>query len=123
MKMLESIDVPPEVRDIVLYHHENFDGTGYPRQVSGESIPIGARIIRVADSFKALVSERPYQKRYTVNEAIEVLKHRSGTFFDPIVVDAFINALQENKTKFKSTKTEELSDMEEQTVLNIEHEN
>ncbi len=83
------------MREIVLYHHENYDGTGYPGRLKGRAIPLGARIIRVADSLRALISERPYQRKYTMEEAIEILKHRSGTFFDPEVVSAFVEAMSE----------------------------
>jgi HD-GYP domain-containing protein (c-di-GMP phosphodiesterase class II) len=94
--LLKSIESDSKVREIVLYHHENFDGTGYPGRLSGRSIPLGARIIRVADSLRALISERPYQRRYSMNEAMEILKHRSGTFFDPEVVGAFVEAMSEH---------------------------
>jgi len=95
IEMLNTIEGMPKVKDIVLYHHENYDGTGYPGRLSGKTIPIGARIIRVADSFRALTSRRPYQKRYSIDEATEVLKHRANTFFDPDVVAAFVEAMGE----------------------------
>lgn len=99
-ELLESIEREPNVRDAVLYHHENFDGTGYPSKLSGDEIPIMARILRVADSFRALVSHRPYQKKYTVGEAIEVLKHRSGAFFDPKIAGVFIDVVQKRTDDF-----------------------
>jgi signal transduction histidine kinase/HD-GYP domain-containing protein (c-di-GMP phosphodiesterase class II) len=94
--LLRAIEPESKVREIVLYHHENFDGTGYPGKLKADSIPIEARIIRVADSLKALISERPYQRRYSFEEAIEILRHRSGSFFDPKVVDAFIEVIAES---------------------------
>jgi len=94
-ELLRAIESDSRVREIVLYHHENYDGTGYPGKLSGRAIPLGARIIRVADSLRALISERPYQRRYTFEEAKEILKHRSGTFFDPEVVGAFVEAMSE----------------------------
>ena len=99
IEMLKTLEAMPKVKDIVLYHHENFDGSGYPGKLSGKSIPIGARIIRVVDSFRALISNRPYQRQYSVDEAIEVLRHRSGSFYDPEVVDAFIDSIQEYHEK------------------------
>jgi signal transduction histidine kinase/HD-GYP domain-containing protein (c-di-GMP phosphodiesterase class II) len=93
--MLASLEEDPAIRNITLCHHENFDGTGYPGQLKGESIPIEARIIRVADSLRALVSSRPYQRQYTMEEALDVLKLRAGTFFDPKVVDAFASVMNE----------------------------
>ncbi|MEJ2721981.1 MAG: HD domain-containing phosphohydrolase, partial [bacterium] len=94
-ELLRVIEPSSRVRDVVLYHHENFDGSGYPGKLAGDAIPIEARIIRVADSLRALISERPYQRQYTFEEAKEVLKHRSGSFFDPDIVDAFVEAIDE----------------------------
>ncbi len=99
--MLKPIEFIPRVRDAVLYHHENYDGTGYPGKLSGDEIPLEARIIRVADTFRALVSHRPYQKRYSLKEALEVLKHRSGTLFDPKVVDVFVSSVIRNEASFQ----------------------
>jgi HD-GYP domain-containing protein (c-di-GMP phosphodiesterase class II) len=96
-ELLRTIEPEPKIGDVVLYHHENFDGTGYPGKLSAQSIPIEARIIRVADSLKALISERPYQRRYSFEEAIEILRHRSGSFYDPKVVDAFIETIAESQ--------------------------
>ncbi len=98
--MLKTIEKIPAVRDAVLYHHENYDGTGYPGSLTGEEIPLLARIIRVTDTFRALVSHRPYQKQYTVREAIEVLNHRSGTFFDPKIVSVFVVAAKALEHRF-----------------------
>jgi signal transduction histidine kinase/HD-GYP domain-containing protein (c-di-GMP phosphodiesterase class II) len=94
-ELLKAIEPGSKVRDIVLYHHENYDGTGYPGRLKGESIPIESRIVRIADSLKALISERPYQRKYTFDEAVEILKHRSGSFFDPTIVGAFIESMNE----------------------------
>ena len=108
--MLETIGEETRIRDAVLYHHENFDGTGYPARLSGEAIPVEARIIRVADSLRALVSHRPYQKKYNLREATEVLKHRSGSFFDPKIVEAFLESLEQKKHLFEEgNKTLQIS--------------
>jgi signal transduction histidine kinase/HD-GYP domain-containing protein (c-di-GMP phosphodiesterase class II) len=116
-ELLKSIERTPNVRDAVLYHHENFDGTGYPAKLSGEEIPFIARIIRVADSYRALVSHRPYQKKYTVEEAIDVLKHRSGTFFDPKIVGVFTDIVLKwsDEFSFSSTPVTELETVESMT--------
>lgn len=94
-EMLAAIERTDDVGDVVMRHHENFDGTGYPGHIEGEAIPLEARIIRVSDSLRALISQRPYQRQYTLEEAKEVLQHRSGSFFDPKVVAAFIEAMEE----------------------------
>ncbi|MFA5506117.1 MAG: HD domain-containing phosphohydrolase [Vulcanimicrobiota bacterium] len=78
---------------IALTHHEKWDGSGYPRGLRGDDIPIEGRIVAVADVFDALTSERPYKKAWAAQEAIEEIKRSSGSHFDPQVVDAFIRCL------------------------------
>jgi len=109
-EMLEAVEVGPQVRDAVLYHHENYDGTGYPAKLAGEEIPVLARVIRVVDSFRALISHRTYQKQYSVEEAIEVLKHRSGTLFDPRIVSVFVEAVGKRRDLFRSARSPERAD-------------
>jgi len=74
------------------YHHEWWDGTGYPEGLMGENIPLGARIMAVADVFDALTSERVYKHAMSLDEATSIIKSESGTHFDPEVVDAFVKA-------------------------------
>jgi len=100
-EMLRTIERSTEVNDAVLYHHENYDGSGYPNKVSGDEIPLNARIIRVADAFRALISHRPYQRQYSVTEAVDVLKHRAGTLFDPGVVDVFVKVVGKHIDRFQ----------------------
>ena len=71
-------------------HHEKWDGSGYPRKLQGNNIPIEARIMSVADVFDALVSDRPYKKAWTIEDAYIEIVSKSGSAFDPIVVEAFI---------------------------------
>ncbi|MBF0612515.1 MAG: DUF3369 domain-containing protein [Magnetococcales bacterium] len=82
-------------RQIAFCHHEKWDGSGYPQGLSGEAIPLPARIVAVADVFDALTSRRPYKEPWPVEEAVEEIRRGSGSHFDPKVVDAFI-ALYEN---------------------------
>ena len=88
--ILSTIDFPYEVEPIVRYHHEMWDGKGYPEGISGEAIPLGARILAVVDCFDALTSDRPYRREFTKEQAIAVVVHRRGTQYDPRVVDAFV---------------------------------
>jgi len=83
--------------DVVLYHHENYDGTGYPYSLKANDIPLGARILRLADSFDAMTSTRPYKKTVSLEGAIQDIIMHKGTFYDPDVVDAFIEHLEETK--------------------------
>jgi diguanylate cyclase (GGDEF)-like protein/putative nucleotidyltransferase with HDIG domain len=91
-RMLESLGVDP-VADWVLHHHERWDGSGYPDGLSGEGIPLGARIIFVADAYDAMISERVYRRRVSPEEAIAELDRCAGTQFDPSVVAALAEEL------------------------------
>ena len=72
-------------------HHEKWDGTGYPNGLRGEEIPLEGRIMAIADVYDALISERPYKKPLSHEQAVEIIKRESGTHFDPKIVDAFLN--------------------------------
>lgn len=74
---------------IALYHHEKWDGSGYPHGLKGEEIPLEARIISIVDVFDALTSVRPYKKAWSVEDAVELINEGSGSHFDPVVVMAF----------------------------------
>jgi diguanylate cyclase (GGDEF)-like protein len=91
-RMLESLGVEP-IADWVLHHHERWDGAGYPDRLRGEEIPIGARIIFVADAFDAMTSERVYRKPLSEREALEELERCAGSQFDPAIVEAFSEEL------------------------------
>ncbi|NPV54789.1 MAG: HD-GYP domain-containing protein [Firmicutes bacterium] len=82
------------IAGIVLYHHERYDGRGYPHGIGGDEIPLGSRILCVADSFDAMVSERVYRHAITILEAILELEQCAGTQFDPEVVLAFCSYLR-----------------------------
>ncbi|MFP4210971.1 MAG: HD domain-containing phosphohydrolase [Alkalispirochaeta sp.] len=82
------------VSEIVLCHQERFDGSGYPRGLREEEIPITARIIAVADAWHAMIEDRPYRKALSTEQAVRELQTGAGSHFDPVVVDAFFLALQ-----------------------------
>jgi putative nucleotidyltransferase with HDIG domain len=88
--ILSAIDFPYPVVPIVRYHHENWNGTGYPDGIKGTDIPIGARILSVVDCFDALTSDRPYRPRLSDDEALAILLERRGSMYDPLVVDTFV---------------------------------
>jgi diguanylate cyclase (GGDEF)-like protein/putative nucleotidyltransferase with HDIG domain len=91
-RMLESLEVDP-VAHWVLHHHERWDGAGYPSGLAGADIPLGARIIFVADAYDAMTSDRAYRGRLTPQEAVVELKRCAGTQFDPEVVRVFAREL------------------------------
>lgn len=76
--------------ELAAYHHERYDGKGYPEKISGEQIPLCARIMAVADVFDALVSKRSYKEAFTFEKAVDIIKEGSGSQFDPDIVDAFL---------------------------------
>jgi hypothetical protein len=96
-KILEPISSYAAVVPIVLHHHENFDGTGYPSGLAGEEIPLGARIVAVADQYDAVISDRPYHAGVSREKVVEIIKGGTGTRFDPAVVEAFIVVMEEYK--------------------------
>jgi HD-GYP domain-containing protein (c-di-GMP phosphodiesterase class II) len=81
--------------DIPYCHHERWDGTGYPRGLKGEAIPLAARIFAVVDVWDAVTSPRSYRPAWTAEEAIAHLQKGSGAHFDPVVVAAFLRFLEE----------------------------
>jgi HD-GYP domain-containing protein (c-di-GMP phosphodiesterase class II) len=87
--ILAPIEQLKDVLPGILHHHERYDGSGYPDNLQGVAIPLEARIIAVADAFDAMISERPYKKGYSVEEALEELKRGAGSQFDPAVVTCF----------------------------------
>jgi methanogenic corrinoid protein MtbC1 len=78
---------------IALSHQEKWDGTGYPRGLAGEAIPIEGRIVAVADVFDALTSDRVYRKAFSVEEAVQMMREQRGRHFDPVLLDAFMEVL------------------------------
>ncbi|QJW44841.1 HD-GYP domain-containing protein [bacterium BFN5] len=84
------------ISDIVRFHHERFDGNGYPDGLKGHKIPLGARIVAVADSYDAMTTPRIYRHCFTPLEAIQEIKRCQGTQFDPAVVECFIALMQKD---------------------------
>jgi putative nucleotidyltransferase with HDIG domain len=87
--ILSVIGFPFAVAPIVRFHHENWDGTGYPDGIAGEDIPVGSRILAVVDCFDALTSDRPYRPKMEDRDALQILSDRRGTMYDPRVIDTF----------------------------------
>ncbi|HEY5599975.1 MAG TPA: HD-GYP domain-containing protein, partial [Candidatus Manganitrophaceae bacterium] len=89
VKILEAIGLAPLILTSILHHHEWWDGTGYPKGLSGENIPLYSRIIAIADTVDAMTSDRPYQEKVTLSEAKEELRRYKEKQFDPELVDIF----------------------------------
>ena len=90
VRILEPIPCFREALPIVAEHHEWLDGSGYPAGLAGENISLHARILAVADCYDAMVSDRPYRKGLPQQQALEILRQRSGTQFDPAVIEVFM---------------------------------
>jgi putative nucleotidyltransferase with HDIG domain len=93
-EMLSSINYLHDALDIPSNHHEKWDGTGYPRGLKKEEIPLAARIFAVVDVWDAIRSDRPYRKGWDTEKAINYIKSQSGTHFDPEIVEAFLSILR-----------------------------
>ncbi|MEO5656843.1 MAG: HD domain-containing phosphohydrolase [Nitrospiria bacterium] len=89
-QIIQSIPYLQDAAQIVLQHHERYDGKGYPHQTAGDGIVLGARIFAVADTFEAMTSERPYRPAATYQEVCAELARCAGSQFDPLVVEAFL---------------------------------
>ena len=93
-QILRPLQILRPVIPIIMHHHEKFNGTGYPSKLKKGQIPQGARIMAVADAFEAMVYGRPYRERIEINAAIKEIKKKSGSQFDPKVVEAFLKAVK-----------------------------
>ncbi len=104
--MLRDIAFLKEAAEIVYTHQERYDGTGYPRGLKGEEIPLGARIFAVADTVDAMTSDRPYRRGLTFQATVEEISRHSGTQFDPRVVEAFIRSIGTMEAIFRQSLPE-----------------
>lgn len=95
VEMLSSIEYLKPALEIPGFHHEKWDGSGYPYGLKGEAIPMGARIFAIVDVWDALTSDRPYRKAWTREKTVEYIREQSGKHFDPKVVEAFLKMMEE----------------------------
>jgi HD-GYP domain-containing protein (c-di-GMP phosphodiesterase class II) len=98
-RIVKPVDAVGTISSYVLHHHERWDGKGYPHQLEGSAIPVGARILAIADVFNALVSTRPYRGAMSLDAALEVLIADKGTAFDPELIDIFYKLIKLGKIK------------------------
>jgi putative two-component system response regulator len=92
-EVVRLADMGPEIINIVLYHHERYDGTGYPRQLRGEDIPLEARIVAIADTYDAVTSDRPYRQKVGHDEAVRITRREQGRALDPNLTELFIQLI------------------------------
>jgi HD-GYP domain-containing protein (c-di-GMP phosphodiesterase class II) len=98
--LLRPFQMLKPVIPIIMHHHEKYNGTGYPSRLKKGQIPLGARIMAVADAFEAMVYGRPYRERVNIDRAIQEIKNKSGTQFDPKVVEAFSKIIMRHYKKY-----------------------
>ena len=98
-KILKEVKFPWDIKPIIYAHHERYNGKGYPAGLKGRKIPLGARILAVADTFAAMTSERPYRKRLSKERVIEELKTVAGNQLDPDLVEVFVDMLMSKEGK------------------------
>lgn len=115
--VLESIPFPYPLAPIVRHHHERWDGMGYPDRLKGEAIPLGARILAVADCFDALTSQRPYRRALSREQAIEHLGREAGRMFDPRVVGALVDHMAERARAGPPPPLEPAAEIEDRARL------
>lgn len=100
-EVVSRVDLLKGSTDIVKHHHERPDGRGYPMKLRGHEIPVGARILNVADAFDAMISDRPYRKRRSVEDALAELRKGAGDEFDPVVVEYMTRLVDRNREEFE----------------------
>lgn len=115
LKIIRGVDLLRPAIPYLASHHERFDGTGYPRGLKGEEIPVEGRVLAVADTFDAIMSDRPYRKGAPVAVAIKELLDNRGTQFDPDIVTAFLGVLRSGKVDLQALygRKEDLSCLED----------
>jgi putative nucleotidyltransferase with HDIG domain len=104
VKGYEILSEVPSLKDVALwvrYHHEWYNGSGYPDGLKGEEIPLEAQILSLADVFDALVSDRPYRDAFSQEEAYKIILDHEGTQFSPKLIDAFKKAFEKHREEFK----------------------
>ena len=93
--ILRPVQFLQNIIPLIFHHHERWDGKGYPSGLKGEDIPLGARIIAIADVYQALISDRPYRRALSQDRVMEIIKSEAGAQFDPKIVDVFLRVLEQ----------------------------
>ena len=99
LEILEPLEPDPRVRQIILHHHENVDGSGYPVGLAGEAIPLGSRLLRLTDNLAALLSPRPWRRAFTLDEAVAEIRRGTGTEFCPRMTEIFLQETEARRER------------------------
>ena len=96
-RIIEKAELPRDVTSLARHHHERYNGNGYPDGLKGKDIPLGARILAVADTYEALLADRPYRKGFPKEKALEIIKEAVGTQLDPEIVPVFLELVEKGE--------------------------
>jgi HD-GYP domain-containing protein (c-di-GMP phosphodiesterase class II) len=96
-RIIEKAELPWEIKPLSLHHHERYDGSGYPDGLKEKDIPLGARILAVADTYEALLADRPYRRGFPKEKALEIIKEAAGTQLDPEIVPVFLDLVEKGE--------------------------
>ncbi len=102
LEILDALRPDTRARQIILHHHENYDGSGYPGGLAGEAIPLGARLVRLADVLAALLSPRPWRAAYTLDGALAEIADGSGQAFCPHLTDVFLEEAERRRERIET---------------------
>jgi len=117
--ILKDTESLKDIRELILYHHEHYDGTGYPAGLEGEDIPLGARILAVADAYDTMMSRRAYREPMPKEAAVEELKRCRGSQFDPRIIDIFLKVISRHRLKLVKNSIYRNGDSTETNVTRI----
>ncbi len=123
VELLRGKEFPWDIKPLILHHHERLSGAGYPLGLKGEDIPLGARIICVADVFDALTSDRVYRSAFDTRKALDIMNEESGTTFDPVLLKCFTGMVLEGKADMvinSRTRDDEMFSIWSQCMLDAE---
>ena len=120
VQLLKHVNFPWNIESIILHHHEHYDGDGYPDRLKGRHIPIGSRIIAVADSYVAMTSPRPYRRKLSSVEAANEIMKMAGTQFDPEVAEVFFEVLQQERLQAAGKRTLLVLDRDVTTAASLQ---
>jgi len=101
---LAPLQPPPKVRQIILHHHENYDGTGYPKGLAGEAIPLGSRLIALTDSLRALLQQRPWRPAVPLPDALAEIQALAGTRYCPRLAAIFLEEAEQRRAKIEELR-------------------
>ncbi|MBM4132126.1 HD domain-containing protein, partial [bacterium] len=112
LEILAPLAVDPRVRRLVRHHHENFDGTGYPAGLAGEAIPVGARLLRLADALAAMLSRRPWRGAWSLDEAVAELRDHAGSRYCPRLVPVFLTEVECRRARITALQADAVEAIE-----------